>query len=108
MQLDKTLSVIFALKVEFSEVLPFLLVQVYQFWVGRGGGEGHPISLVTLLLSTMRLLSIYCPSPECLLPIYSQGIPIPFPPPNVTKILDLLPSCTILSYADCYLQQQGK
>ena len=73
-----------------------------------GGGGGHPISLVTLLLSTMRLLSIYCPSPECLLPIYSQGIPIPFPPPNVTKILDLLPSCTILSCADCDLQQQGK
>ena len=72
MLLDKTFSVIFALKVEFSEVLPFLLVQVYQFWVGRGGG-GHPISLVTLLLSTMRLLSIYSPSPDCLLPILKES-----------------------------------
>ena len=44
MQLDKTFSVIFALKVEFSEVSPFLLVQVYQFWVGRGGGRAPHFS----------------------------------------------------------------
>ena len=61
---------IFAMKVEFSEILPFLLVQVYQVWVARGM---HPISLGTHLISTMRLLSIYSPPPECLLPILKES-----------------------------------
>ena len=58
------------MKVEFSEILPFSLVQVYQVWVARGR---HPISLGTHLISTMRLLSIYSPPPECLLPILKES-----------------------------------
>lgn len=47
MLLDKTFSVIFALKVEFSEVLPFLLVQVLISGLGgEGEGEGTPSLLV--------------------------------------------------------------
>lgn len=61
---------IFAMKVEFSEILPFSLVQVYRVWVARGM---HPISLGTHLISTMRLLSIYSPPPECLLPILKES-----------------------------------
>ena len=106
MLLDKTFSVIFALKVEFSEVLPFLLVQVYQVWVGRGRGRAHHLFWyspnfdyeIVVNLQPLSWVSAPC----------SQGVPIPFPPPNVTTILDLLPSCTILSYADCDFQQQGK
>ena len=70
MQLDKTFSVIFALKVEFSEVLPFLLVQVYQFWVGRGGGEGTPF---LLLLFYFRLWDC-CQSTAPLLSVCSLSI----------------------------------
>ena len=75
-----------------------------------GEGEGTPF---LLLLFYFRLWDC-CQSTAPLIswvsaPYLFSRNPNPFSyPPNVTKILDLLPSCTILSYADCDLQQQGK